>query len=597
MQALQQAAGLFGQGQLTQAEAICREIVGTDPQAVEALNLLSLIRKRSGDVAEAESLMRRCVALDPRRPDISANLGNLLAGAGRTLDAESAYRKALGIDKGFRPARLGLARLLVSAGRSDAAVSEARRLIEADENDAEAWNVLGSALRQRRDDEEAEAALRKALELRPDYAVARHNLGALLAQLSRSEEALEELDRASIAGVRSPELDFNRASALMDLARFDEAEQVLLDAVRMTPCAAGVHTLLARLRFMRGAEDYDKEYRNAVTTQPDDLRLRFGYTEVLRGAGRFDDAIEVWRAAEKRMPDDAVILAGLAATFQDACRFDDALHAAQKAKSLAPDDTEIDDILIDTLTCLGRADEAMPLVSAGRRRKPLNQWYVAMEATVARLRGDPRYEELYDYERFVRPYALEVPEGWSSLEEFHTDLTAALKARHQFVAEPLDQSIRLGTQTPRGLLGDPDPTIQAFLRALEEPVNAYREVMGQDPSHPLSKRNHGQSRMIGCWSVRLKRGGFHVNHVHSEGWISSAYYVEVPPEVADKEQKSGWIKFGEPRFPVPGAAPEKYVQPEAGRLVLFPSYMWHGTTPITGDEPRMTIAFDVVPGR
>jgi hypothetical protein len=28
--------------------------------------------------------------------------------------------------------------------------------------------------------------------------------------------------------------------------------------------------------------------------------------------------------------------------------------------------------------------------------------------------------------------------------------------------------------------------------------------------------------------------------------------------------------------------------------VLFPSYLWHGTTPITGDQPRMTVAFDVV---
>jgi hypothetical protein len=28
---------------------------------------------------------------------------------------------------------------------------------------------------------------------------------------------------------------------------------------------------------------------------------------------------------------------------------------------------------------------------------------------------------------------------------------------------------------------------------------------------------------------------------------------------------------------------------------LFPSYMWHGTIPFRSDEPRMTVAFDVVP--
>jgi hypothetical protein len=37
------------------------------------------------------------------------------------------------------------------------------------------------------------------------------------------------------------------------------------------------------------------------------------------------------------------------------------------------------------------------------------------------------------------------------------------------------------------------------------------------------------------------------------------------------------------------------VQPRPGRLVLFPSYMWHGTMPIEGEAPRMTIAFDMVP--
>ena len=110
----------------------------------------------------------------------------------------------------------------------------------------------------------------------------------------------------------------------------------------------------------------------------------------------------------------------------------------------------------------------------------------------------------------------------------------------------------------------------------------------------MTQRNQGKLRMTGCWSVRLGRDGYHVNHVHPEGWISSAYYAAVPAEVSDTDRKSGWIKFGEPRFPVPGATAEKYVQPEAGSLVLFPSYMWHGTTPITGDESRMTCAFDAV---
>ena len=35
------------------------------------------------------------------------------------------------------------------------------------------------------------------------------------------------------------------------------------------------------------------------------------------------------------------------------------------------------------------------------------------------------------------------------------------------------------------------------------------------------------------------------------------------------------------------------VRPEVGKLVIFPSYFWHGTIPFKSDEKRLTIAFDI----
>jgi hypothetical protein len=77
------------------------------------------------------------------------------------------------------------------------------------------------------------------------------------------------------------------------------------------------------------------------------------------------------------------------------------------------------------------------------------------------------------------------------------------------------------------------------------------------------------------------------------GWLSSAYYVQVPPSVTG-DSRDGWIKFGEPDLDLE-QKPEHFVQPVAGRLVLFPSYMWHGTVPFKGREARLTLPFDVVP--
>ena len=56
------------------------------------------------------------------------------------------------------------------------------------------------------------------------------------------------------------------------------------------------------------------------------------------------------------------------------------------------------------------------------------------------------------------------------------------------------------------------------------------------------------------------------------------------------------IKFGEPSFDVPlKDAIRRAIQPRPGHLVLFPSYMWHGTIPFQAAQNRTTIAFDAIP--
>ena len=593
-QQLQRAADLFQTGNLDDAAALCRTVLEKRPEFVDAMHLLALVTRKQGKFDEAESLFVRCLDTSPQRADILANLGNLLRAAGRTDEAINAYEKALETDPTFRPARIALARAYNKAGHFTHALATCEHLLANDPNDAEAWAARGTAHRGMEDLPEAETAYRKAIELKPGYGAAHHDLGALLSKESRHEEALEQLVSAGKAGVSGPEMVFNLASTLAGLSKFDEAEILLTEATQAIPQGIELHRLLARLRFMRGDPDWDGVIRETASNLPDYPPLRIAYSQLLHAAGEYDKAYDVLDTFTAEERADKAVQAELSAVHQESGRFEEALEAAQAVADGEEGYGGHIDLLIDPLMSLGRADEAMPLIELAREANPLNQWYIAMEATAARLLGDPRYAELYDYERFVQPYFIEAPKGWSSVEEYRRDLNAALIERHQFHAHPLDQSLRNGTQTPRGLLGDPDPIIQSFLQTLQAPIEQYRQHIGTRSSHPMTARNRGQVVMTGCWSVRLGKEGYHVNHVHSEGWISSAYYAELPAEVEDTEAKSGWIKFGEPRFPVPGADAGKYVQPQVGMLVLFPSYMWHGTMPIHGDEPRMTVAYDAV---
>ncbi len=85
----------------------------------------------------------------------------------------------------------------------------------------------------------------------------------------------------------------------------------------------------------------------------------------------------------------------------------------------------------------------------------------------------------------------------------------------------------------------------------------------------LGRRVTSKYRFSGAWSVLLRPGGHHVNHIHPLGWISSAFHVELPPAVGDGHQ--GWLKFGEPELAtVPKLEAEHFVKPDARDPGAFP---------------------------
>lgn len=593
---LQRAYGLFQAGQLAGAEGLCRGVLSEMPDSVDAQHLLALIKARQGQLADAEALMRRTIALQPGRAEFRLNLGNLLRRAGRQAEAAEEYGAALQVDPGFRAARLALLRLQAQSGQASTAEAHARELLRQNSRDAEAWSGLGAALRAQARLAEAESAYRRALALRPDYAIARHNLGALLSQLHRAEEALTELDRAARQGALSPELCFNRARALIELGRFDEAEAALLGALQRDGSYLDAHVTLARLRFVRGDPSFARELEAAVARDGRRIQFALALAQLLRGAGRLEQAEALLREALRVNGAAPGLQLELVAMLQEAHRVEEALAVIDDSPALMMGGHSALSCCVSVLLSGGRAAQALPFIEAVLARDPSDQLFLAYLASATRQLGDERYGLLYDYDNLVKVYDLSPPHGWGSLEAFHGELARVLAERHSLQAHPLDQSLRHGTQTVRSLLHDPVPQLRAFLEHLVEPIAAYQAALGRQPGHPMRVRNTAPARLTGCWSVRLGAGGFHVNHVHPHGWLSSVYYVSVPSESADASRRVGWLKLGEPRFAMPGAEPERFIPPMPGRLVLFPSYMWHGTTAIQGEEPRLTIAFDAVPG-
>jgi hypothetical protein len=130
----------------------------------------------------------------------------------------------------------------------------------------------------------------------------------------------------------------------------------------------------------------------------------------------------------------------------------------------------------------------------------------------------------------------------------------------------------------------------------EAVVEAVQRHVEQLPEprhlHPLLISKRSPISLAGSWSVRLTGGGRHVDHVHPSNWLSSALYVAIPSDQQRGNGEAGWLTFGEVADLGISLPPIRTVEPKPGRLVLFPSTMWHGTRTFGAGE-RLTIAFDV----
>lgn len=430
------------------------------------------------------------------------------------------------------------------------------------------------------------ARLAKHLAMSPHDRVAHHNLAVELRRLGRCEDAFAEIERAWALGLRGGETATMRGHLLGDLGRFDEAHEAYRDAIRLGPQLVEAPLALARLlpQLGRSSEALDG-FRDALSLSPTTGRLWVEAMATADRHGAWAQLLEWTESAERRFGADTLISVFAARALSGLRRDGEALGLLRQVLAGEPDFVPGQGTLAHVLIRLGEWRDAEAAAEAATRAAPLDQWGWALLSTIWRLLRDPREDWLCRYDSLVMLVDLELPKG----------LTDALAKQHRFATHPADQSVRGGSQTTGNLFDSAYPAIVALARRLRAATEVALSRLPREREHPFLSRLTGKIAFAGSWSVALADQGYHVSHLHQEGWLSSALHVSLPPEVRAGEGQ-GTLTFG-----IPAAAlevdlpPRRIVQPREGQLVLFPSYLWHGTTPFHSVAPRLTVAFDALP--
>ncbi|HME39237.1 MAG TPA: tetratricopeptide repeat protein [Steroidobacteraceae bacterium] len=597
--AMRHVSALLQAGQFRTAQAELEAIVDANPKFVEGLRLLAGTKQALGDAAAAEKLLRQALNLEPSWTPTLATLGELLLTSGRTGEAESLLLRAAAGSPPFPRAALLLARYYNDMGRPAQALNVAAPLCVSGKADAElaAQHIAALAALGRQD--EAIAGYRRIVAAAPDNLAAAHALAIALGMANQHAEAARIAQQTLTRGHRSAALYNTHARSLIAQGDLERAEAALRDSVQLDPHLIEAHNNLAKLVWMRTGDiaQATATLDRALQTFADDDALWAAKAAIVQGAGnsRAAYACLASQASRPQAPPMLLVRAGLAALEFDPAA---ALGLAERALCAVPANAAARTLLAAAQLGIGDARGALPHCEALLANSPDDQYLIALQTTALRLLGDARYARLCDYERLVLRQQLDAPPPWPDVASFIADLKVSLNRMHDPHGHPLlFQSLRHGTETTFDLARSEDPVIVALFKSFAAPIHRYLEHVGQG-TDALRRRNHGGWRFNGSWSVRLRTSGYHANHVHPRGWLSSACYIELPDCMADARSEAGILTFGEPGIATtPALSAEYSVRPSVGMLVLFPSYFWHGTVPFTGDQPRLTVAFDVVPDR
>lgn len=603
-QSLQAANQLLRAQRGAESLRLCQQLLQQIPNEPNALQLLGLSQQQIGDFAAAELSFKAALNAAPKLPQPLLAYAAFLRQRGRFAQAKETLESALALAPELVDVWNALARLHYQQELWSEAMSYTLKAVELAPTSAPLWELAAAIAQKQQDVQRALELCRAGLEHSPKAPRLHYSLAQLLRQECDFVESAAAYERARQLGFEQPDLYRNRAEALLDSGDIEAAVTCANAGVERFPEHPLLQQTAAQLSYSSGAKrDHLEKLRKAVRERPGNPALWQTLIELMKRLGEEEEVEQVLLESQRLgcpgTPNMQVLAAlDLAQRGQEA----QSLEQLQRLSNESPDSSYVNHNFAMQLLCAKDAERAEELSGRWLKTAPYDQTMLAYRGTALQLLGDPRESELMDYARMVVPVEVPAPPEFSTREAYFAELTRILEGLHHSNAQPIEQSVRGGTQTNGFLFRLKEPLLLGLETQLQLAIAGALQEMPTDPDHPFWGRNTRPSkatdlRMAGAWSVRLRDQGFHANHIHPEGWISSALYISLPDEVQQGQDTEGHIQFGRPMKELGlDLEPRRIVKPVVGTLVLFPSYMWHGTLPFHSDQSRITVAFDLLPG-
>ena len=481
---------------------------------------------------------------------------------------------------------------LLQSGDAAGALSMARTLF-VQPNAADARTIAGIAAQQLGQDSEAIAHLESARQADAENPVRHANLAVALKRAGNFDGALAAFERALALRPDHPATLANFGGCLISADRAHAALDPLRRALALQPGLRDAQLNLAiALARTGGTAEAIGLYKAMVAARADDHEARINLADALAGAGDPDAALEELGMVPSAHPAFLRAANQKALIHERAGRFDLAIATLGPLWDAGNTHHALAVNLARLLIRAGREEEALFIAARASELSPDNTSPLALRyAALSRLDRQDELAALAALDDFVTVRDFDRVPGFASVEAFDAALIEELAAHPSLVFEPAGLVTTQGRQSD-DLADAASPAMAALAKlARKQIAKEHRRLDDLKMTHPFLAARP-QDWTLTMWGTILNPGGEVGAHVHAPNWLSGVYYPAFRSEDCKGE---GGFAIGPLSEELGGGGHLTIYAPRAGRMILFPSFLWHSTLPFGGDHARVSFAFDCVP--
>jgi tetratricopeptide (TPR) repeat protein len=595
VKAINQCVSLYSKKQYQEVITKLPSLLSKIPYNGQLIYILAMSERFTGHSEKSEHYFNILIEKEPKNCAYLCGYANLLIAIGRYSNAQQFFERSLIINNKYFDANYNLARLFTLQKQFEQACKFYQASIVIEPFNQSAYLGLIDCQSKLMKQDEAISSCLTFIQKNPkNHNKIKHKLALIYKELGEVTLCINEYEELLLLFPENYEINKSYALSCASLGLFDNLEQRLSHLLTQNPNDFELHECYFYLLWNKGQSGYFSQYEK-LYKKITNVDVLYSFCKKLIKENLLSQALEIIEISfllDTKL-ENAYLIKGH--VLRELGQFEESLSILLQGKQLFINHTDLSYELVITYLCLKQYKKALSLSKEMTETSPWHQGCWALYASTLRYSGNEiEYQKLYNYNDFVKVYLVPLPKRYDNVTAYNLALLEELDKHHKNKRHPIEQSIRNGSQTPNHLFSNTSPLIQEFQLSLTSIIDQYTKELIKEEGHPLLVHVNNSYFFSGAWSINMNKEGFHKNHYHHKGWISGPYYVVVPDAV--KTEGEGWLKVGQAELSrwLEQEA-DYYIKPVAGEVILFPSYMWHGTVPLTKNQQRVTIAFDVTP--